>query len=86
MTPAGIEPATFRFVAQQLNHCATVVSSLLYDQFLISIDTKKVYQFYQMNFSTQPSFPNIFVVNKQTILSYYNIVHIMELPKFENYL
>ena len=25
MTPAGIEPATFRFVAQHLNHCATVV-------------------------------------------------------------
>ena len=25
MTPAGIEPATFRFVAQRLNHCATVV-------------------------------------------------------------
>jgi len=22
MTPAGIEPATFRFVAQHLNHCA----------------------------------------------------------------
>jgi len=23
VTPAGIEPATFRFVAQHLNHCAT---------------------------------------------------------------
>ena len=23
MTPAGIEPATFRFVTQHLNHCAT---------------------------------------------------------------
>jgi len=23
MTPAGIEPATFRFVVQHLNHCAT---------------------------------------------------------------
>jgi len=23
MTPAGIEAATFRFVAQRLNHCAT---------------------------------------------------------------
>ena len=27
MTPAGIEPATFRFVAQHLNHCATAVPS-----------------------------------------------------------
>ena len=25
LTPAGVEPATFRFVAQHLNHCATVV-------------------------------------------------------------
>jgi len=25
MTPAGIEPATFRFVAQNLNHYATAV-------------------------------------------------------------
>ena len=25
MTPAGIEPATFRFAAQHLNHCATAV-------------------------------------------------------------
>jgi len=25
MTPAGIESATFRFVAQYLNYCATAV-------------------------------------------------------------
>ena len=25
LTPPGIEPATFRFVAQHLNHCATAV-------------------------------------------------------------
>jgi len=25
LTPAGIEPATYRFVAQHLNHCATAV-------------------------------------------------------------
>ena len=25
MTPSVIEPATFRFVAQHLNHCATAV-------------------------------------------------------------
>jgi len=29
MTPAGIEPATFRFVAQHVNHCAAVVSTYL---------------------------------------------------------
>ena len=27
---AGIEPATFRFVTQQLNHCATAVPHLIY--------------------------------------------------------
>ena len=25
MTPVGIEPVTFRFVTQHLNHCATAV-------------------------------------------------------------
>jgi len=25
LTPAVVEPATFRFIAQQLNHCATAV-------------------------------------------------------------
>jgi len=25
MKPSGIEPATFRFVAKHLNHCATAV-------------------------------------------------------------
>ena len=27
LTQAGVEPATFRFVAQHLNHCATAVPS-----------------------------------------------------------
>ena len=30
MTPAGIEPATIRFVAQHLNHCATAVPHVQY--------------------------------------------------------
>ena len=30
MTPSGIESATFRFVAQHLNHCATAVPSSAY--------------------------------------------------------
>ena len=30
MTPSGIEPATFRFVAQHLDHCATAVPTYLH--------------------------------------------------------
>jgi hypothetical protein len=30
MTPNGIEPATFRFIAQYLNHCATAVPHLFH--------------------------------------------------------
>jgi hypothetical protein len=29
MTPSGIEPATFQFVTQHLNHCATAVTHLI---------------------------------------------------------
>jgi hypothetical protein len=36
MIPSGIEPATFRFVAQHLNHCATAVSLQLRVKFHIS--------------------------------------------------
>ena len=32
MTPAGIEPTTFRFVAQHLNRCATAVPVMLYKE------------------------------------------------------
>ena len=28
MTPAGIEPVAFRFVAQHLDHCATAVPTM----------------------------------------------------------
>ena len=36
LTSAGIEPATFRFVAQNLNHCATAVPQYI----MITIDVK----------------------------------------------
>jgi len=34
MTPSGIEPATFRFVAQHLNHCAAAQSIIYISIFL----------------------------------------------------
>jgi len=30
LTTGGIDPATFRFVAQHLNHCATAVPPYIY--------------------------------------------------------
>jgi len=41
MTPAGIEPATFRFVAQHLNHCATAVPSSLKNE--VKYDKKRIF-------------------------------------------
>jgi len=35
MTLSGIEPATFRFVAQHLNHCATAVPVVIYTLMII---------------------------------------------------
>ena len=43
MTPAGIEPATLRFVAQHLNHCATAVHHHQVVQFLIIRQTIQLY-------------------------------------------
>jgi len=35
MTQSGIEPATFRFVEERINHCATAVPCVTLDLFLI---------------------------------------------------
>jgi hypothetical protein len=35
MTPSGIEPATFRFVAQYLNHCAAAVPTNVAGSYVI---------------------------------------------------
>jgi hypothetical protein len=38
MTPSAIEPATFRFVAQHLNHCATAVpNGIRYLKILVNV-------------------------------------------------
>ena len=37
LTPAGIEPATFRIVGQHLNHCATVVPLCFYNPTVIAL-------------------------------------------------
>ena len=44
LIPAGIEPATFRFVAQHLNHCATAVPAFVgsYLNFIVCFDVKLI--------------------------------------------
>jgi len=40
LTPPGVEPATFRIVAQHLNHCATAVPSIkIYEEKLPNVST-----------------------------------------------
>ena len=36
MKPSGIEPATFRFLAQPLNHCANAVPEYQYTELFIN--------------------------------------------------
>jgi len=45
MTTSGIEPATFRFVAQRLNHCATAVSVQRYQNIITADDSLKIVYF-----------------------------------------
>ena len=43
MSPSGIEPATFGFVAQHLNHCVTAVHRIyIYIYILLIIDPNGV--------------------------------------------
>ena len=41
MTPSGIEPATYRFVAQNFNHCATAGKKSTWNQFSMLIVKRK---------------------------------------------
>jgi len=40
LTPAGIEPATFRFVAQHLNHCLHYLQNCTYTSTEDTINVK----------------------------------------------
>jgi len=51
MTPSGIEPATFRFVVQHLNHCATAVPTTTTNNQFVNI--------VKSHESTQPNMKSI---------------------------
>jgi hypothetical protein len=55
MTPSRIEPATFQFVAQYLNHCATAVPILreyyfVYSQPGVDGDSEEQQKFFKLFF------------------------------------
>ena len=62
LTPAGIEPATFRFVAQHLNRCATAVHQTI-KSFLIELkntvteDSKNNQQLYNTRYTSLATVP-----------------------------
>ena len=45
LTPAGIEPATYRFVAQHLNHCATAPRDVKVNKPLMINNYRRLYSF-----------------------------------------
>ena len=53
MTPSGIEPATFQFVAQRLNHCTTAVPFHFIIQIFIDLPRHLIYdiRFYTLRYS-----------------------------------
>jgi len=44
MTLAGIEPATFRFVTQHLNHCATAEDVFIYLFYVILFRWREIFR------------------------------------------
>jgi len=54
LTPAGIEPATFQFVAQHLNHCTTAIpSNKMYYQEIEHIYYGKINIFFIIDLNRQ---------------------------------
>ena len=49
MIPAGIEPATFRFVVQHLNHCATASPVRVYARVCVCV-CMYTYIYYKVHF------------------------------------
>jgi len=64
MTPAGIEPATFRFVAQHLNNCATV------ERYKLEIITQLLWTIVNTSYLDRNLY-NVFLLRSFLMLSKY---------------
>ena len=88
MTLAGIEPATFRFVAQHLNHCATAVRLCLIVLFLILSFLEIRAERRQKSISVEFSFATVFAFKRHvsaarlTINYCRNFISFSGAPKF----
>ena len=61
MTPSGIEPSTFRFVAQHLNHCATEVTMQINSLIQMHAKGLKIYVIYIYIFFCHPKMFNTYI-------------------------
>ena len=85
LTPAGIEPATFRLVARHLNHCATAVPQIV----LVALDycvwSNKGWSLLQLlvfRNSLEPNSWNLAVSENCSRLGYYATCSGNSLPTF----
>jgi len=81
LTPAGIEPATFRFVAQHLNHCATAVPVIMYIFSLLFIYFYFIIYFHFIVYI----FSLLFVYFIYLFLFYYLYIFILQFLHFHNF-
>jgi len=76
MTPAGIEPETFRFVAQHLNHCVTAVPKCYYYLNKLDADCMKAlhldYNFTSLKneLSRNSDFLGAFPLSRKALISF----------------
>ena len=88
LTPTGIEPATFRFVAQHLNHCATAVPP---DRKVARKNGHGAQSSLQGLVKTRSSHYYIYVTNQQMysdticLFSYLGVVHLFNMLYFKMY-
>jgi len=71
LTPAGIEPATYRFVAQHLNHRATAIPSLLHI-YILNTSANSLYVKFNVNTTVNSMGPIVCALFERirTVFSY----------------